>query len=286
LAVLVKRKAMSNKPSPLQARILRFMDVFLVSLTAPRWIARDRGTLNFRINTHDINWKKFTDAKNAVSRRRLKIPTLKALLANGWVELEKETEFERYYRITKAGQDALADLSDNDFENKAPTKKPLSTHLIIDVIRAEYNSDNGWMVFTEISSAKATRRADVIAINAWRTRKQEIVVFEIKRSKSNFMAEIKDPLKRAEFMKICERFYFVAPMGILEKKDIPEDCGLYEVTEDGTMVQTKFAKKRKVDKPSWSFALRILQKVYNLEERGGEIDVDDLEGYLDETLYK
>jgi hypothetical protein len=61
------------------------------------------------------------------------------------------------------------------------------------------------------------------------SRKFERIAYEVKVSRSDFLREIADPNKREMAMSLSNRFYYVAPKGMIGKDDVPEDCGLITV---------------------------------------------------------
>ena len=54
------------------------------------------------------------------------------------------------------------------------------------------------------------------------------VCYEIKTSRSDFLCEVKRPLKRRMGLRYSNEFYFVTPPGLLDPAEIPVDCGLIE----------------------------------------------------------
>lgn len=65
--------------------------------------------------------------------------------------------------------------------------------------------------------------------------------FEVKVSRSDFLHELKDPLKRRYAMHLSNEFYFVAPLDIIRVEEVPFACGLIEVAEnrqDGEQLKT------------------------------------------------
>jgi hypothetical protein len=62
-----------------------------------------------------------------------------------------------------------------------------------------------------------------------------IIGYEIKTSRSDFLNDHKYP----EYMKCCHEFNFVAPYGLINISELPNEVGLLEVTKDGTRLRTK-----------------------------------------------
>ena len=73
--------------------------------------------------------------------------------------------------------------------------------------------------------------ADGLLVECWGENQR--IGFEIKISRSDFLKEIKQPEKRKKLVDLTNRFYFVAPERMLNKEEIPEDCGLIEISPYG-----------------------------------------------------
>jgi hypothetical protein len=62
------------------------------------------------------------------------------------------------------------------------------------------------------------------------------VCYEVKAVRSDFLCEMKNPLKRRIGMHFSNEFFFVTPAGMLSLDELPTECGLIEVgkaiTED------------------------------------------------------
>src|SRR5580765_8013259 len=52
---------------------------------------------------------------------------------------------------------------------------------------------------------------------------------EIKVSRSDFLREIKNPMKRDSALRLCNEFYFATPTGLIFENELPDECGLIEV---------------------------------------------------------
>jgi hypothetical protein len=54
------------------------------------------------------------------------------------------------------------------------------------------------------------------------------VCYEVKTFRSDFLAELKHPLKRRIGMRYSNEFYFVTPAQLVDIAEIPAECGLVE----------------------------------------------------------
>lgn len=89
-------------------------------------------------------------------------------------------------------------------------------------------------------------RPDVFSINATLDpTRVDATVHEVKVSRSDFLADIAKPTKRAGYAAISERFYYVAPEGMLKPEEMPEGAGLLEARGEDFVV-AKRCKRRPV----------------------------------------
>jgi hypothetical protein len=82
-----------------------------------------------------------------------------------------------------------------------------------------------------------SRFLDSLAFNLWPAGDDGhvLMAFEIKVSRADFRAEIKNPKKRQQALHLADEFYFVTPKGMISKDEIPHEAGLFEVKEDGSV---------------------------------------------------
>lgn len=71
------------------------------------------------------------------------------------------------------------------------------------------------------------RSADAIAMSLYPSRGLEIIGFEIKRSRGDWMTELRDPDKSAAIQKYCDRWYVtVSDESIVQNGELPKTWGL------------------------------------------------------------
>lgn len=88
-------------------------------------------------------------------------------------------------------------------------------------------------IATDYDPTRAGQRIDGFAIARWTSAKARRIAYEIKVSRSDFLAELKDPDKRAAALACANEFYFVVPVGLIKPDEIPPECGLIEVMDNG-----------------------------------------------------
>ncbi len=113
---------------------------------------------------------------------------------------------------------------------------------VLNILQKMY-SGSGWVLIRELKlgTGKAKRdpargqprrikqRMDAWAYNTWPST-PEIVAFEVKVSRADFLAELATPEKRRAAMELSNRFYFVVGPDVLHSvSEVPEGCGLLVV---------------------------------------------------------
>jgi hypothetical protein len=76
----------------------------------------------------------------------------------------------------------------------------------------------------------ANRTIDAIAVSLWPSRGLVIEAFEVKVSRSDWQRELADPRKAEDACRIADRFWIVAPVGVVRAGELPPTWGLIEVT--------------------------------------------------------
>lgn len=77
----------------------------------------------------------------------------------------------------------------------------------------------------------ATRTADAIALGLWPSRGHELHGFEVKVSRGDWRRELADPEKAEGWCAVVDRWWVVAPAGVVPKDELPATWGLLESTE-------------------------------------------------------
>lgn len=114
-----------------------------------------------------------------------------------------------------------------------------------EVLRKKYSLPE-WLLFFELRNqtgfAKGTvRYADAMAFNLFPSRGQEIHGFEFKRTRKDFLRELKDPEKSEDLQKYCDRWWIVALSGdVVRKEDaFPPTWGLMVLNNAGTQLSVR-----------------------------------------------
>jgi len=104
-------------------------------------------------------------------------------------------------------------------------------------------SPSEWIFLRELRvgtgyHCNSAQRLDAFALNCYAHTSMKRVCYEIKRSRADFLCEMKHPLKRRIGLRYSNEFYFVTPGGLLDISEIPVECGLIEIQVRPTRAQS------------------------------------------------
>ena len=134
---------------------------------------------------------------------------------------------------------------------------PCTSAFLLDIIeRSLHASRSEWLFFRELRVGTGRRngnvqRLDAFALNSLPHTGMKRVCYEVKASRSDFLAELKHPLKRRIGMRYSNEFYFVTPAGLVDVAEIPAECGLVEAG-----MATADEWQRLIPAAGWVFQLR------------------------------
>lgn len=111
-------------------------------------------------------------------------------------------------------------------------------------------------------------RADAIAMDLWPSHGMDIVGFELKVSRADWLRELKQPNKADPIKQFCDRWYVVAANASIVKyaHELPEGWGLI-FAEEGkliTMIEAKKLEPKPFDKPIIAALMRRATRVDGL----------------------
>jgi len=115
--------------------------------------------------------------------------------------------------------------------------------LICQYLANTYTEGQGYATLFEVADgtgSNARRRADALVLNLWPSRGMELVGYEIKVSRADWLHEMKQPEKAWPVMQYCDRWTLIAAPGVAVPAEIPLNWGFIEF--DG--------KKARVIKPA------------------------------------
>lgn len=119
---------------------------------------------------------------------------------------------------------------------------------MLDVVHACLHSlASEWIFLRELRVGTGVRtgagqRLDAFALNCLVHKGMVRICYEVKVSRSDFLCEMKQPLKRRVGLRYSNEFYFVTPVGLLNIPEVPIECGLIEVGDFMTVDKSAVAE--------------------------------------------
>jgi hypothetical protein len=113
------------------------------------------------------------------------------------------------------------------------------------VRRRHPEADGRWWITRE------WQRIDMLCVECWHPFRR--VVYELKTSRADLLAELRNPAKREAAWQIADEFWFVYPCGFATHVELPTGAGSLLVRPDGSAV---------VERP----ALRLVSREFTRAE--------------------
>lgn len=246
-----------SRPTPAQARILRALD-------------ENRGLfLGF---TGRQGWWAGTGEGHV--RRELGNPlasTIRRMEREGWIKPADADERSWYHTITEDGRQAIEGLSEADFVPPAPI---MTSQEILEILEKDVFPAPFWLFVRELAVddwKPSDRRIDAFAMRITsghlpRSNKTDGIsggrlltswALEVKVTREDFLRELSEPRKRVPAMGLAHRFAFVAPVGVVQKGEVPEGCGLLEIDGSGRISIAVHADYAPPKQPDWRLVASI-----------------------------
>lgn len=134
-----------------------------------------------------------------------------------------------------------------------------------------------WAMFAGVSNGtggRARRWADAVGMSIWPSRGLEIVGFEIKVSRRDWIRELKNPKKADEVGRYCDRWWIAAgAKDLVPNEELPPAWGLL-VPHGDTMkivVDAKKLEPKALDRPFLAAILRRAAERYDIEKIRNEL---------------
>ena len=122
-----------------------------------------------------------------------------------------------------------------------------------------------WLAFPEMKVStgysRGLQRIDFFAMHSHPSKGFERRAFEIKVSRADFNTELRKPQKRRPALMLVNRFYFIAPVGIVPVEKLPIDAGLVEIRDSGIMQIAVEAPWIDTEPPTWGFVAALIRRV-------------------------
>ncbi len=113
---------------------------------------------------------------------------------------------------------------------------------LLDRLRVRYAQPE-YAFFTEVGDIRGEHRADAIAVSMYTSRGLEVIGFECKASRGDWLKELRRPDKADPIFNQCDRFFVVvADPAIVRPEELPPLWGLLVPRGDGLLLKVKAPK--------------------------------------------
>lgn len=124
--------------------------------------------------------------------------------------------------------------------------------------------------------AGSEQRIDLVAVNSWPSKarflgqrlpakKIGVIAYEAKVSREDFAREVANPEKRAVARLFSDVFLFATPAGLVGPDEVPSDCGLVEVDQQGRVRLVRPAPLSPKAMPSWELLSAVARRASRAE---------------------
>jgi hypothetical protein len=122
---------------------------------------------------------------------------------------------------------------------------------VVELLRARHtkpgNGGSGeYAFFTEVrdgAAHSATISIDAVTMSLWPSRGLAIEGWEVKVSRSDWRRELMNPAKAEAACKVVDKFWVVAPRGVVAEGELPEAWGLLMVQRSREGLKLKLVKE-------------------------------------------
>ena len=146
-------------------------------------------------------------------------------------------------------------------------KRQMNTAEIREAMRRRFAAPEYALMFEvgNKTGVGCSRHADAIAMSLWPSRGLEIIGFEFKASRSDWLRELKNPAKAEKIAAYCDRWYIVAAKGCVKLDEMPVGWG-YMLADDGTLKMVKKAPEMKAKEVDRDFIAAVLRRASEADE--------------------
>jgi hypothetical protein len=140
-------------------------------------------------------------------------------------------------------------LQDEMFQVEPVQPEKVTERNMLDALHRRYGfikfGARRWAVAEHVPNKPygPSRIADFIAMDTWSSGGFELIGHEVKVSRSDWLTELRDPWKAAEFTPYMHRWWVVVPCdGIVRLPELPERWGLMVLRPRGLRAERKAPK--------------------------------------------
>lgn len=104
-------------------------------------------------------------------------------------------------------------------------------------------------------------KIDAFALNCYPSKGNHKIAYEIKRTRTDFLSELKKPLKRHPALMFSNQFFFATPESLIKVKELPQEAGLVEIDAQGNYHIKVKAPYREAYPPVWPLLASIARRL-------------------------
>jgi len=144
----------------------------------------------------------------------------------------------------------------------------MTTNELLEKLSLKYPSP-AWSFITQVRSCtgytNSIRTADALAMSLWPSRGLELIGFELKVSRSDWLHELKQPEKAEEIYQFCDKWYLIiSDESIIQDGELPSTWGLMIANGRGGSIKIKKESPQltpsPLDKPFLASIMRNLKE--------------------------
>lgn len=122
--------------------------------------------------------------------------------------------------------------------------------------------DGGQIVLAQVRNgvgfSDQVRTADALIVETWPSRGMGFTGVEYKRTRSDWLRELRDGAKGDEIARYCQGWLILAPAGLIPVEELPTAWGLWEI-KGKRIFRTVAPPPQEVEPPSLAFVCAILR---------------------------
>ena len=146
----------------------------------------------------------------------------------------------------------------------ATTVEPKAVNLW-DLLERRYEASQGYLTFFEVANGtgyKGTGYADAMVLSTWPSQGIKLMGFEIKRSRSDLIKELRDEAKSAQFAKFCDHWWLVvSDSKLTDGVEVPANWGIL-APRNGVLYQVRAAPKLEHEPWTPTFIAALMRRFH------------------------
>lgn len=142
----------------------------------------------------------------------------------------------------------------------------MTTLALRQLLDKRYEETQGWLLFHEVRNTTGYARkegyCDAMAMSIWPSRGIALHGFELKQSRSDLVAELRQPKKADEFTPFCDHWWLVvSDKKLVEGVEVPATWGIL-APQAGVLRAIRDAPKRERQEWKPTFIASLLRRFY------------------------